>query len=61
VTRVHVVEVVDPPEGTLRLALGLHTHWSRWRRASTDLHGDRRTDQNGQLDDSTQINIFAGR
>jgi hypothetical protein len=25
----------DPPEGTLRLALGPHTHWSWWHRAGT--------------------------
>jgi hypothetical protein len=50
----------DPPEGTLHLALGLHTHWSWWHRASTYLRAAvDRADQCGHLDDSTWRSVFA--
>ena len=50
----------DPPEGTLHLALGLHTHWSWWHRASTYLRtAIDRADHRGQLDDSTWRSVFA--
>jgi hypothetical protein len=52
----------DPPEGTLRLALGLHTHWSWWHRASTYLRtAIGRADHCYQLDDSTWRSVFAGQ
>ena len=44
----------DPPEGTLHLALGLHSHWSWWHRASTYLRtAIDRADHRYQFDDST--------
>jgi hypothetical protein len=50
----------DPPEGTLHLALGLHSHWSWWHRASTYLRtAIDRADHRGQLDDSTWRSVFA--
>jgi len=50
----------DPPEGTLHLALGLHTRWSWWHRASIYLRtAIDRAGQRGQLDDSTWRSVFA--
>jgi hypothetical protein len=50
----------DPPEGTLRLALGLHAHWSWWHRATDYLRtAIDRADQLGQFDDSTWRSVFA--
>jgi hypothetical protein len=44
----------DPPEGTLRLALGLHAHQSWWHRATSYLRAAiARAGQRGQLDEST--------
>lgn len=52
----------DPPEGTLHLALGLHTHWSWWHRASTYLRtAIDRADRGYQVDDSTWRSVFAGQ
>jgi hypothetical protein len=52
----------DPPEGTLRLALGLHTHWSWWHRASNYLRtAIDQADQRHQLDGSGWRSIFAGQ
>ena len=52
----------DPPEGTLRLALGLHAHWSWWHRASTYLRtAVDRADECGHLQDSTWRSAFAGQ
>jgi hypothetical protein len=49
----------DPPDGTLRLALGLHAHRSWWHRASTYLRAAAdRADQNHHLDDSTWRSVF---
>jgi hypothetical protein len=43
----------DPPEGTLRLALGLHSHASWWDRAATYLgKAIGRAEQRGELADS---------
>lgn len=50
----------DPPEGTLRLALGLYAHHSWWHRATDYLRAAiDRADQHGQLDDSTWRSVFA--
>jgi len=52
----------DPPEGSLHLALGLHTHWSWWHRASNYLRtAIDQADQRHQLDDSTWRSVFAGQ
>jgi len=52
----------DPPEGTLRLALGLHTHGSWWQRASSYLGtAIDRADERGHLDDNTWRSVFAGQ
>jgi hypothetical protein len=49
----------DPPEGTLHLALGLHTHHSWWHRATDYLCAAiDHADQRGRLDDSTWRSIF---
>ena len=52
----------DPPEGTLHLALGLHSHhWSWWHRASTYLHkAVDQADQGYQFDYSMWRSIFTG-
>jgi hypothetical protein len=51
----------NPSEGTLRLALGLHTHWSWWHRASTYLRtAIDRADERDQLDDSMWSSVFTG-
>ena len=51
----------DPPEGTLRLALGLHTHESWWRRASAWLgRAIDQADRDHQLDDRMWRDIFTG-
>ena len=52
----------DPPEGTLHLALGPHTHRSWWHRAATyvgsaiDL-----AERHGMLDDHLWRSVFTGR
>ena len=53
----------DPPEGTLNLALGLHSHhWSWWHRASTYLQkAVDQADQRNRLDDSMWKSVFTGR
>jgi hypothetical protein len=51
----------DPPEGTLRLALGLYAHCSRWHRTTDYLRAAiDRADQRGRFNDSTWRNVFAG-
>jgi hypothetical protein len=50
----------DPPEGTLRLALGLYAHWSWWHRAGTYLRAAiDRDGQRGEFDDNTWRSVFA--
>jgi hypothetical protein len=51
----------DPLEGTLRLALGAHSHESWWGRATTYL-GDAvdRADQRGDLDSAAWRSVFTG-
>jgi len=52
----------DPPEGTLRLALGLHTHWSWWHRAATYVGSAiDRAERCGTLDDHLWRSVFTGR
>jgi hypothetical protein len=52
----------DPPEGTLCLALGLHTHWSWRHRVSSYLSAAiDRADERGHLEDSTWRSVFAGQ
>jgi hypothetical protein len=53
----------DPPEGTLRLALGPHSHrWSWWHRASDYLRtAIDRADERGDLDDDMWRSVFAGQ
>ena len=49
----------DPPEGTLRLALGAHSHESWWYRAATYLGtAIERADQRGDLTDSLWRSVF---
>lgn len=49
----------DPPEGILRLALGLHAHRSWWHRASDYVRAAiDHADQRGQLDASTWRSIL---
>jgi hypothetical protein len=51
----------DPPEGTLRLALGLHTHWSWWHRTGTYVSSAiDRAEQHGTLDDLFWRSVFTG-
>ncbi len=49
----------DPPEGTLRLALGAHSHESWWYRAATYVGtAIERADQRGDLTDSLCRSVF---
>jgi hypothetical protein len=51
----------DPPEGTLRLALGLHSHASWWDRAAAYLgKAIERAEQRGDLADGNWRSIFTG-
>ncbi len=51
----------DPPEGTLHLALGAHSHESWWDRAASYLGGALdRADQRGDLADSNWKSVFTG-
>ena len=52
----------DPPEGTLRLALGPHSyHGSWWDHAATYLsNAIEEADRRGDLDDSSWKSIFTG-
>ncbi len=52
----------DPPEGTLRLALGLHRHESWWQRTSDYLRETiDRADWRGELDGDTWRSVFSGQ
>jgi len=49
----------DPPEGTLRLALGPHAHESWWDRAARYLgEAIDRADQRGDLTDTNWKSVF---
>ena len=52
----------DPPEGTLHLALGPHSHHgSWWDHAATYLsNAIEEADRRGDLDDSSWKSIFTG-
>lgn len=52
----------DPPAGTLRLALGSHSHRSWWDHAATYLgEAIKRADRRGDLADSTWKSVFTSR
>jgi hypothetical protein len=52
----------DPPEGTLRLALGLHSHKSWWRRARAYVGSAiDRAERSGRLDDGLRRSVWGRR
>ena len=52
----------DPPEGTLRLALGPHTRWSWWHRATTYVSSViDQSERRGTLNGLPWREVFSGR